>query len=53
MKKFLLIALIFLCVFSVFAGGRKEAASEKIIMKVGTIENINNLGAKAVDSSLR
>lgn len=49
MKKFFLISLFFLCVILVFAGGKKEAESEKIVMKIGTIENINNLGAKAVD----
>ena len=49
MKKMLILLLVFLTSFTVFAGGGKEKADGKIVMKVGTIENVNNLGAKAVD----
>ncbi len=49
MKRIILVSLLIVCTVFAFAGGKKEADAEKIVMRVGTIENVNNLGAKAVD----
>ena len=49
MKKLILVSLLIMCTVFAFAGGKKEADTEKIVMRVGTIENVNNLGAKAVN----
>lgn len=48
MKKLLVLVLALSLPLVVFANGTQEE-SEQYVMKVGTIENVNNLGAKAVD----
>ncbi len=49
MKKVVLIIMAMSIGFSLYGGGGQESSTEQIVMRVGDIENVANLGAIALD----